>query len=653
MRQRQKLRNGTWIIPGTGQRTRRQFTLQGSSHDGPAEEEEGMRSVMEQQTMRDRLNAAVHNVKTGAGNFWTWLRSPKGRGTFKCSVAYLLASMGTFFPPFARFLGPMDGKHIVATICVYFHPARTTGSQIEAVAIAVVAVLYAQCIGMLSMATSVLVGSVWEQVSLAYALILIIFIGGGMGFIGWVKQKLNNPLVSVGASIASIGIITIVTKENSVHSGVFTNQKIVQSLKILLMATTISTAVNILVFPVSARIALRTSMRNASVSLSEMLSMVARGFLSGAEEDLSSKGFAKASSAFRSTLTTMHKNLKESKYEYYFLGQEQIYQHDKAVSRCMETLAQSLGGLRSAANTQFELLKEMSDSTSSRRPLSPQLNVSSPISSLHPPGQMSSGARIAVLSSIAEAPDERNEVFGEPTPLGETPEEALPNLPPSQFRTPSDIFELFIARLGPSLKSLVHTLSEILREPPFDAPGCPIAINHHFKQSVDEALALFNSHRGDALEHLYKIIELDKSRPEALQADYEEVAAACGHFSFSLLSLGDEMHNYLNALDDLKHATERNPRSWNFLKFWKHIKFSSKSALGDPEAEPLMEPVKPIRRSALPKGIPDNMLKRRDSYRWDAVPQASQVRRVVSQKTLSFFRWLSKDDSKPVCEHVY
>lgn len=637
---RSKLRNGTWIIPGTGERTRRQFTLRSSIYDGLSDQH-GIRSLAEQETVREKLQVVLHNAKIRGRNLWIWLNSPKGRGVLKCSVAYLLASMGTFFPPFARFLGPLDGKHIVATITVYFHPARTSGSQIEAIAIAVVAVCYALFIGTMSMATSVLVGSTWGQVKLSYALILVFFIGGAMGFIGWVKQKLNNPLVSVGASIASIGIITIVTKENSVHSGVFTNHKILQSLRILLMATVICTAVNLLLFPVSARTALRKTMAKASVALGDMLSFIGGSFLSGAEEDMTSKEFSKLLASYNSTLTTMNKNLRESKYEYYFLGREKMYKHDKALVKSMEVLAQSLGGLRSAANTQFELLREKSngvDTYGGGRPLSP--SPDSPLS--QPSNQLKSGNKFAVLAAIYEAPNEHNDLE-ERDPF----DQSIPgvvSLPRGVFRNPSEIFELFISRLGPSIKSLVHTLSEILKDPPFGAPGAPVCVNENFKLSVQAALRLFNSARRTALEELYKAIELERSRPESVQADYEEVAAACGHFSFTLLSLGDEMQKYLDALEELKDATEENKRSWNFLKIWRRFQFGSKSTENDPEREPLIKPIKRMRQSALPRGIPDDMMRRRDSFSWDAAPQASAIVRKMSQALLKFLRWLSRDD---------
>ncbi|RYP32087.1 hypothetical protein DL766_004094 [Monosporascus sp. MC13-8B] len=648
---RTKLRNSTWIDPQTGERTRRQFTLRHPDLGSPAENAR-LRPVTEGETAKEKLLMLWYNVKLAAALIWGWLNSPKGRGTIKCSVAYLIASMGTFYTPAARFLGPLDGKHIVATITVYFHPARTLGSQVEAVAIAVVAVCYAMLVGTLSMATSVLFGSVWHQVELSYALVLIVFIGGGLGFLGWVKQKLNNPLVSVGVSIASIGIITIVTKENSVHTGVFENHKIIQSLKMLLMAATISTVVNMLLWPVSARHALRNSMRTASTSLGDMLTMISHSFLSGNEEDLTSKSFTKASSVYTSTLTRLNINARESKYEYYLLGMEQIYRQDKAVVKSMESLAQSLGGLRSAANTQFELLKEISNANGWTSPttsvFSPRFSPKSSYS--FPASPKFARTRFGSLSAIDEAPDERSDREDATSHSEETTSE-IQTIPASSLRTPSDIFEYFIARLGPSMKSLVYTMAGILNKPPFGAPGTPIVIQDQFKESLSEAISLYNQARATALGELYKTIEFGRTRPETVQADFEEVAAACGHFSFSLLSFAAEMQKYLDALDDLKYLVEQNKRSWDWLMFWKRISLRSKPKVEDPEQDSLIRPVRRMRQSELPQGIPDTMLKHRDSRAWDLARPApdeegwkDRVVRILSQGLLKFFRFLARDD---------
>jgi len=587
----------------------------------------------------------THNIRAAAIRLIRWLDSPTGHGVLKCTIAYTLASLATFWAPISEYLGKPDGKHVVATITVYFHPARTAGSMIEAILVALVAITYAETVSILSMCTSVLFGSTFEMVPLAHAITLAVFVGGGFGCIGWVKQKMNNPLVDVGSTLASLAIIAVVTKETAVFTHVFSNQKIVQIFKMLIMAVTTTTAVNLLIWRVSATDLLRQSMTKASSSLGDMLAMITHGFLSGSEDDLLSTEFAAATSAYASVYPQLTKNLREAKFERYFLGYEKLYQLDRAVVRSMETLAQSIGGLRSAANTQFALLNE------SMGPLGMYSPPTSP--SMSPTLQRSISAmlknngskdRFLTLSSIDEASEESAEDERSQCRYGRNDGDGARDT--LSFHNPSDIFEHFIILLGPSMKSLAFTLSEILREPPFgSAPKFKITVNDHFHQSLSDALSLFNMARANALEEVYKNLEFGRTRTERIQADLEEVAAACGHFSFSLQSFGEEMQKYLDVLDDLKRASEHRTRSWNWMKWWKDGK-DRKYHLIPYHNEEQENLIKPIKKTAIPKGIPDTMISRRDTYNWDAAPQASKLVETLSRKFLRFIRKLARDDSK-------
>ncbi|KAK0638721.1 Fusaric acid resistance protein-like-domain-containing protein [Cercophora newfieldiana] len=639
---RSKLRNGTFIIPTTGERSRRHFTLRRSDQtDGP----DGSTTLplySARQSLSEQSHAATNKIRAGVVRFIQWLDSPTGHGVLKCTIAYTLASLATFLEPISEYLGKPDGKHVVATITVYFHPARTAGSMIEAILVALVAIAYAETVSILSMCTSVLFGSTFKMVPLAHAITLAVFIGGGFGGIGWVKQKMNNPLVDVGSTLASLAIIAVVTKETAVFSHVFSNQKIVQIFKMLVMAVAITTAVNLLIWRVRATDLLRQSMTKASASLGDMLSMITRGFLSGSEDDLLSSEFSAATSAYAAVYPQLTKNLREAKFERYFLGHEKLYQLDRAVVRSMETLAQSIGGLRSAANTQFALLNE------SMGPLGTYSPPTSP--SMSPTTQRSISAvlnsnngkdRFLTLSSIDEASDESNDERNQ-CRYGRDDVDGARDAP--TFRNPSDIFEHFITLLGPSMKSLAFTLSEVLREPPFgSAPEYKITVNDHFRQSLTDALSLFNAARANALEDLYKNLEFGRARTERIQADFEEVAAACGHFSFSLQSFGEEMQKYLDVLDDLKHASEHKTRSWNWMKWWKDGK-DRKYHLIPYHNEETENLIRPIKKTAIPRGIPDTMISRRDTYNWDAAPQASKIVSMLSRKFLRLIRKVARDD---------
>lgn len=90
---------------------------------------------------------------------------------------------------------------------------------------------------------------------------------------------------------------------------------------------------------------------------------------------------------------------------------------------------------------------------------------------------------------------------------------------------------------------------------------------------MDDAIELYTHSREEALSQLYKTKELTQPRPAEMEADFEEVAASCGYFSFSLLDFANEMRAFLVILDDLKLEIEERPdgKTWNWLKVWRKI----------------------------------------------------------------------------------
>lgn len=633
------MRNGTFVIPSTGERSRRQFTLRIANSTSPNSSSERRSSLRE---ARNQLRYSVRAIKDKTRSVWQWLNSRDGHQVLKCTLAYLLGSTATFWPALSNFLGHRDGKHIVATLTVYFHPARTVGSMLEAVVIAIIAVAYAEVVCVLSMVAGIASRTSTGSVVPAHAIVLIIFVGGGLGLVGWTKQRLNQPLVNVASTLASMAIISVITKEESVQDGYFSGDKIVQVLKMLAVGIVFSVAVNMLVWRLSARRILRESVITASLCLGDRLAFVTRGFINGTEQEIVSPEYDAVRSQYNSAYTEMSKALREAKLEHYVMGREKIYQLDKRLFKSIEAVDQAIGGLRSSLSTQIALLNETLPTNSQEEPgmLSPG---SSPVSPKFRriPSVPTHGVADA-LSVIEEDDDEdpRLQLLSRSEPsLLRTP----------VLRTPSDIFLLFMTMLGPSLKSLAYTLSETLRESPFgNDPVRQVHVNDQLRESLRDALHLFNHAKSNALRELYRTIELGRSRSEATQADIEEVAAACGHFSFSLQTVGLEMDLYLDVLEELQHMTETSARSWGWMKFWKGA--LAKPASGDTVHEALLQKdqkkstVQGLKKSAMPKGIPDSMKKRRDSFHWNAAPGVSYFKRALSQRLLAIMRFLARED---------
>ncbi len=385
---------------------------------------------------------------TLAQQAWEFAISKTGRGVFKCSVAYFLGSLATFVPFISRILGQQDGKHIVATITVYFHPARSKGSMFEAIICAILAFVYAVFICFTSMGVSILFGRTFDLILVGHIIVLIVFCGGGLGFVGWVKQRLGNPLVNIACSLTSLAIITVLTKEGAVQAALFSDDKIGQVMLMIIMGVVMTTVVSFGISPVSARRDLRENMSQVTDSFADMLTAITRGFLTGSEEELRKAQFLRASNQHHEVFISLTKNLKEAKFEHYVMGTEKQYHLEAKLVTCMQGLSQNIGGLRSAAETQFLLLAESTaaggvtrqSSLISSPPLRTSLSFAS--DTMTPP--------LDLRSSLA-AIDEVSEEDRTPTDMSNHHRQLSGSSSLQTMHTPADIFARFIDHLGPSM----------------------------------------------------------------------------------------------------------------------------------------------------------------------------------------------------------
>ena len=456
------------IQPKTGERVKKTFTLRRSNAHA-TESSEFLLAPGEFDPTRHqelgRVERFTENCKYRYRQAYAYWTSPIGIGILKCTFAYILGSLATFVPTIAGLLGKNDGKHIVATITVYFHPARSAGSMIEAVILAFAAFSYAAFISFSSMAVSAYFGH-HDLLVLGHVIVLILFCGGGLGLVGWTKQKLGSPLVNVACSLTSLALITILTKEGAVQEGAFSYSKVWQVLKMIIMGCTASAAVALLVKPTSARNEFRDTFIESTDAMAEILTGITRSFLSGDEQDLKSDTMVKATDQSISTFKTLVKNLGEAKFEHYVLGTEAEYKLHARLVKCMEKLMQSIGGLRSAAETQFTLLAQSDVSGSEHGPFNrtTSSSVFSERTYSHTPPQLPSPSlshterRSNILASIDEVPESSNEASARVS-VDVSDDESSPmaggsiRLPNhlQQNLTPADMFSIFIASLGPPM----------------------------------------------------------------------------------------------------------------------------------------------------------------------------------------------------------
>jgi len=449
------LRQATLIIPKTGRRVKRNVTfgpppgLVGAQGDGSSDEQSPLlRRYGAHESQNGTLFRIREKVRSYGTQAWEFANSKAGRGVFKCSIAYFLGSLATFVPAIAAILGQQDGKHMVSTITVYFHPARSKGSMVEAILCAIVAFIYAVIICFSSMGVSIFFGRTLDLIVLGHIVVLIFFCGAGLGFVGWTKQRLGHPLINVACSLTSLAIITVLTKEGAVQAAEFSDDKVVQVMIMILMGVVATTAVSLLISPISAKSELKKDLIQVTDSFGDLLAMITRSFLNGSEEELQQQQFPDALDKYKKAFNSLTKNLKEAKYEHYIDGTEKEYQLEAKLVNCMQRLAQNIGGLRSAATTQFLLLAQPSV-TGTTTPLSTGY-APTPKFSCFPSlanDSMSPSEEHSVLTSIDETPEDvsiENSRLAHPFP----DEESLAN---STFNSASDIFSRFIMQLGPSM----------------------------------------------------------------------------------------------------------------------------------------------------------------------------------------------------------
>jgi hypothetical protein len=276
-----------------------------------------------------------------------------------------------------------------------------------------------------------------------------VFCGGGLGFIGWTKQRLNDPLVNVACSLASLSTISVLTKEGAVQAGDLSFAKISQVLKMIIMGVTATMTVSFLIFPISARKKLRSNLTSATETMATMLALITESFLTGSEEELQTAEFVNAAAQHKIAYGQLDSLVKEAKLEHYVRGTEKEYRLEKNLVRWVQDITHNLGGLRSAASMQFQLLKQTKPFGS---PQPQSIELSHQGVDVH---RSISPWSIAEDRPYLEPIDERPEDYmSEPDVLRPTlSRRRTSESEASTALLPADIFAIFIDHLGPSMVS--------------------------------------------------------------------------------------------------------------------------------------------------------------------------------------------------------
>ncbi|KAH7925611.1 hypothetical protein BV22DRAFT_1010776 [Leucogyrophana mollusca] len=361
------------------------------------------------------------------------------RNILKCSIAYFIASLFTFSPHLSGFMSdltstgdsrPSPSGHMVATIAVYYNPAKTIGGMVEADSFCSIALLYSAlaCLSGMSLFWFLEVRPGWEWLADVLA---ILWVGLSMSGLAWMKVWMAKPTFNTACSMAAVTLFIVIVKEGGWET-------LLGVSAIILVGAVVSNVVCFFLWPQSATKNLQANMTKTLDSFSTLLGMLTNSFL--LEEPIrkpSHEKIQKAVENHQSSFTSLKKNLGEARSEW-FSG---LHGPGNSLSRrayedavdSLTRLAQHLNGLRSGTRLQYELTKAQSDGKLVLRRSTQQRSMTE-ADFAHGKGKLSNGGTLA----------------------GEDADEIL-------LQAAADMFGDLVDDVGPPLKALSMTCTSSLK----------------------------------------------------------------------------------------------------------------------------------------------------------------------------------------------
>ncbi|PWZ00697.1 hypothetical protein BCV70DRAFT_160354 [Testicularia cyperi] len=390
--------------------------------------------------------------------------TPLRRNILKCALAYLIASLFTYSSTLSRWLAtllpdndpdgdvPFSNLHMIATVAVYFHPAKTLGAMIEADIYALGAFLYAIGLGFGSMAAAVFLHET-NRLIVSDIVSVLVFLGIGIALVGFAKIKVAKPQFNTACSLVSIIVFTVVVKEGSLHLGHFSFEKTFQVTLVVLVGSLISNLVCFNLWPQSATTNLQIDIVRNLRGFSTLLRVLTKTFLleDPSEFHFKSDRIKRAIDDHHDSFTSLKKNLDEAKLESLFdmrmrgMGARYVEATDS-----LNRLAQHLAGLRSSCGLQHKIMMARKEAQRAARDSANSNATDSTVRRRR--AEHRASTTLSDIFQDADEPDsndsKRSSVAG-----------PVVDIPASS----ATAFEDFVESVGPHMRSLVFSCCRTLR----------------------------------------------------------------------------------------------------------------------------------------------------------------------------------------------
>lgn len=487
----------------------------------------------------------IHRIRARLRRLWA---NGTARNVLKCSLTYMIASLAVYWTPFDTLLGDTDSKHVVATAAVYFHPARTLGSMHQLIIFVGMLLLYSFLVAFLGRTVAAYFFNHGED-EVSY--VIDLFVSSiGLAFIAFMKQKVNKQTFNTACSLASISLIGSVVKEGSLNSLLVPLSRLLLTSEVTVVGAFVSAVMCYVAWPQRAVNNLRNGLNDCFNIMAKLLSVATHRFLNG--EAFTARDL-EIFSLLRKRLVDLRQALEELKYELRLRGKESEYQTYVKLVDATAALHEHLQALKSSCEMQWRLLHDNADGDSDN----------GSVASLSSRSVLHLSQSVENMSLVPGMLHTQNMDYT------------------AMYLT--QLFDLFVYYLAPSIKSLVFTIKEVLAEIPFESQTStesngwtpsrgdrtsPFVALSNFQLALSKAIGLYEQKQVKLFERLYAQ-DIFKPKHSSFQTNQEEVTACCGNFSSLLALFGTELIHFLELTEHFEQVSRNSSRDWKWLKFWK------------------------------------------------------------------------------------
>lgn len=276
---------------------------------------------------------------------------------FKCALAYTLASVFVF-TELHDFYGTFTSKHQIATVSIYFHPARTVGAMIQACGYVLFALGYSVIVGILSMlAAYIIVDLDWFK--WGYFFIVLIFCGLAFSILGYFKIKTGNPTFDTSCTVAIIFLVTIVIKEDNIQKGILSFDQLFTYLGLVLTGVCISAVICFCYKPVYAAEMINENLNSLMDDINNQATLILHKFVTG--KSTWCKEFDKSKERIFAEMIAVQNNLGHARFELLATRQQEKYDVLEQIANSHRTMIRILGGMAHTCVVNAGLLKDTGD----------------------------------------------------------------------------------------------------------------------------------------------------------------------------------------------------------------------------------------------------------------------------------------------------